>query len=40
VKIPIDATISKEKITNYLLEWRIEDDKSKFLSQAGYENEL
>ncbi|MBS4027020.1 MAG: hypothetical protein KGZ58_00165 [Ignavibacteriales bacterium] len=40
MKLPIDVTISKEKLTNYLLELRIEDDKSKFLLQAGYEIEL
>ncbi len=37
MKLPQDAIIAEAKITRYLLQWKPEDDKSKFLSQAGYE---
>lgn len=37
MKIPLDATITAdEKITRYLLVPREQDDKSKFLAQAGF----
>ena len=35
--LPVDAVISPTKIANYLLAWRLENDKSQFLSQAGYD---
>ncbi len=35
MKIPANAIISESKLSNYLLAWREEDDKSKFLAQAG-----
>lgn len=34
--LPADALIAREKLTEYLLQWRSEDDKSAFLAQAGY----
>ena len=37
MKIPDDATIPDEKLTKYLLVPRPWDDKSKYLSQAGFE---
>ena len=36
MKLPADAIIATRKITEYLLRWRPEDDKSGFLAQAGY----
>jgi hypothetical protein len=36
VKIPKDALIPDAKLTNYLLVFREQDDKSKFLAQAGF----
>jgi hypothetical protein len=36
MKIPADAKIPLEKITEYLLVPREWDDKSKFLAQAGF----
>jgi hypothetical protein len=36
MKIPPDATIPDEKLTRYLLLPRDEDDKSRFLAQAGF----
>ena len=37
MRIPIDeARIPREKLTQYLLVPRLEDDKSKFLAQAGF----
>ena len=36
MKIPPDAVIPEEKLTGYLLVPREYDDKSKFLSQAGF----
>ncbi len=36
MRIPPDAIIPREKLTNYLLIHRDEDDKSKFLAQAGF----
>jgi hypothetical protein len=36
MKLPEDAIVASAKLTNYLLIYRSVDDKSKFLSQAGY----
>src|ERR1700690_527022 len=37
MRIPVANTlISREKLTRYLLVLRLEDDKSKFLAQAGF----
>ena len=36
MKIPADATIPDSKLTRYLLVSREQDDKSKFLAQAGF----
>lgn len=36
MKIPADAIIPRGKLTRYLLVWREEDDKSKFLALAGF----
>jgi hypothetical protein len=36
MKLPQDAVIPRKKISNYLLEWRPENDKSQFLARAGY----
>lgn len=36
VFLPQDATISEEKLVNYLLVLLPKDDKSQFLAQAGY----
>lgn len=36
MKLSVDALITREKIANYLLIWRPENDKSQFLAQAGY----
>ncbi len=36
MRLPADAIIAREKLTEYLLRWRPEDDKSAFLAQAGY----
>jgi hypothetical protein len=36
MKLPADTLIARRKITNYLLAWRLEDDKSAFLARAGY----
>jgi hypothetical protein len=39
MKIPSDATIADAKLTGYLLVPREQDDKSKFLGQAGFTQE-
>jgi hypothetical protein len=39
VKLPADAAIAKAKVANYLLQWRPENGKSRFLAQAGYTSE-
>jgi hypothetical protein len=39
MKLPADAIIAPAKIRNYLLVFRLTDDKSKFLAQAGYTQE-
>jgi len=36
MQIPTDAVIPVAKLTRYLLVPRVEDDKSKFLGQAGF----
>jgi hypothetical protein len=36
MKLPPDTLIALRKITDYLLVWRPEDDKSAFLAKAGY----
>lgn len=36
VKLPLDTTIARRKIEDYLLRFRLEDDKSAFLALAGY----
>ena len=36
MKLRVDAIITEEKITEYLLKWRPDNDKSQFLSRAGY----
>ncbi|HEY3761820.1 MAG TPA: hypothetical protein VGN23_08730 [Verrucomicrobiae bacterium] len=36
MKLPADSKITDAKVTEYLLKLRDEDDKSKFLSRAGY----
>jgi hypothetical protein len=37
MRLPVDAVISPTKVANYLLAWRPENDKSRFLAQAGYD---
>lgn len=39
MKIPINAIISDEKLICYLLVPKAQDDKSKFLAQAGFTQE-
>jgi hypothetical protein len=36
MKLSLDAIVSIDKMSNYLLRWRPENDKSQFLAQAGY----
>lgn len=36
MRLPSDSLIAQEKLTEYLLRWRPEDDKSAYLGQAGY----
>ena len=36
MKLPLDAAIASAKVASYLLTWRPENDKSQFLTQAGY----
>ena len=36
MKLPENAIITPEKITDYLLKWQPDNDKSKFLALAGY----
>lgn len=36
MKIPPDAIIPDAKLTRYLLVFREQDDKSKFIAQAGF----
>ena len=35
MKLPNDSIISPEKITEYLLRWQPDNDKSQFLARAG-----
>jgi len=35
MRLPSDAIIAIEKMRNYLLQWRPENDKSQFLTKAG-----
>jgi hypothetical protein len=39
MKLTPDAIIATAKLTKYLLVWRPADDKSKFLAQAGYDQD-
>jgi hypothetical protein len=36
MKLPPETLIARRKISDYLLAWRLEDDKSVFLARAGY----
>jgi len=36
LKLQKDAIIAREKIADYLLKWRPDNDKSQFLKRAGY----
>lgn len=36
MKLPADTIIAPNKLTQYLLRLRVEDDKSQFLALAGY----
>jgi hypothetical protein len=36
LKLPENAVITREKITDYLLKWQPDNDKSTFLARAGY----
>jgi len=36
LKLPNNSIISREKLTNYLLKWQADNDKSRFLGRAGY----
>ena len=36
LKLHNNSTIAREKITNYLLKWQPDNDKSRFLGRAGY----
>jgi len=38
LKLPMNATIAKEKVSDYLLKWQTDNDKSKFLELAGYKS--
>ena len=40
MKLSDPAIIAKEKLTEYLLKWQPENDKSKFLEKAGYTQAL
>ncbi len=39
MKISENAFITREKITDYLLKWQPDNDKSKFLTRAGYSSD-
>jgi hypothetical protein len=39
LKLPENAIITREKITDYLLKWQPDNDKSKFLARAGYSSD-
>lgn len=36
MKLPVDAIIAREKLTQYLLVPRQKNDKSRFLAQVGF----
>jgi hypothetical protein len=36
MKLPADAVIAEGEMAGYLLRWRPENDKSRFLAKAGY----
>ncbi len=36
MKVPVTAVIAREKLTEYLLVFRVKSDKSQFLAQAGF----
>ncbi len=36
MKLHRNSIITREKITNYLLKWQPDNDKSQFLARAGY----
>lgn len=36
MKLAANALIARDKVVNYLLKWRPENDKSQFLMLAGY----
>jgi hypothetical protein len=39
LKLPADSIISREKISEYLLKWQPDNDKSQFLARAGYSSD-
>jgi hypothetical protein len=39
LKLHDDSIISPEKITEYLLRWQPDNDKSQFLARAGYSSD-
>lgn len=39
MKLPDDSIITREKITDYLLKWQPDNDKSGFLGRAGYSSD-
>ena len=39
MKLSAESIISSEKIIEYLLKWQPDNDKSKFLGQAGYSSD-
>ena len=39
MKIPADAIIPDDKLTRYLLVYKVRNDKSKFLAQGGFTQE-
>ncbi|MDO8365304.1 MAG: hypothetical protein Q7T20_00815 [Saprospiraceae bacterium] len=39
MKLTADIIIAREKLTNYLLQWRTVSDKSRYLAKAGYTSE-
>ena len=36
MKIPVNAIIPEAKLTKYLLEYKLRNDKSRFLARAGF----
>ena len=39
MKLPDNSIITREKITDYLLKWQPDNDKSRFLERAGYSSD-